>query len=269
MNPRTAYLTYSGDNIGDDVQTLALCRILGPPDLFVNRDRFPRYADAGPIRLLANGFFTCGPFPPPPNIEVIYLALCASSLNGSDPATLEHLRASAPLGCRDRHTMQWCARRNIPHYFAGCPAILHERTTPYDPSGPMLMVNLDPALLPPGDEPVHALSYRCQPKALPTPEARLEAAQRRLEAYQRARLVITNRMHVAMPCLGMDVPVIMLEPDSLAFRLTALPDFVPIHKKEDLKRISLKPDDHRHDAAKWKAMVAERLRKRLGMPPAK
>jgi hypothetical protein len=265
---KTAYLTYRTGNIGDDVQTVALCQYFGQPDMFVDRDRFPNYATAGPIRLLANGFFTCGPFPPPPNIEVIYVALCASSLNSGDKATVEHLRAAAPIGCRDQHSVRWCANLGIAAYFASCLSILLERTIPYDPAGPIVTVDVNPKLLPPFEQPMLALTHRVRPASFASPEARLEAMQKRLAVYQRASMVITNRLHAAMPCLGMGVPLLMVEADSLDFRLTALPGFVRIHKKDELKNISLSPDSHRHDAVKWKNMVAERLRKRLGLVSA-
>jgi hypothetical protein len=113
-----------------------------------------------------------------------------------------------------------------------------------------------------------ALTHRVRPASFASPEARLEAMQKRLAVYQRASMVITNRLHAAMPCLGMGVPLLMVEADSLDFRLTALPGFVRIHKKDELKNISLSPDSHRHDAVKWKNMVAERLRKRLGLVSA-
>lgn len=265
---QTAYLTYHTGNIGDDVQTLALCQFLGEPDVFVDRDRFPQYADAGPIRLIANGFFTCGPFPPPPNIEVVYAALCASSLNSHDQATVEHLRAAAPIGCRDQHSVRWCANLGIPAYFASCLSVLLERTIPYDPTGPIVTVDVNPKRLPPFEKPMLALTHRVRPGDFPSPQARLEAIRQRLATYQRASMVITNRLHVAMPCLGMGVPLVMVEADSLDFRLTALPDFIRIHKKDDLKRISLKPDDHRHDIANWKEMVALRLKTRLAKQPS-
>lgn len=266
-NRKTAYLTYSTDNLGDDTQSFALCQVLGQPDMFVDRDRFPCYADAGPILLVANGFFTCGPFPPPPNIEAIYVAICASSINGSDPSALAHLRAAAPIGCRDQHTVRWCRERGIPHYFSSCPTLLLERTIPYNPDGPIVLVDVSPTLLPQLREPVTAWTNRVNATDFPTPEARFGAVQKRLELLQRARLVITNRLHVAVPCLGMGVPLILVEPPdaTLAFLLTALPESVRRHKPEHLKAVSLNPDAHRYDCGSLKRQVFLRLRDRLAL----
>ncbi|MBM3859454.1 MAG: hypothetical protein FJ395_07370 [Verrucomicrobia bacterium] len=260
---KTAYLSYRSINLGDDMQSLALCKHLGQPDLFVDRDRFPSYATAGPIRLIVNGFFTASPFPPPPNIEPVYVALCVGKLKNSDPATVEHLRAAAPIGCRDKHSLRWCEKLGIDAYFASCPSILFDRTIPYDPTGPVVFVDVEPQSLPPFDGEVVVLTNRVRPDDFPSPEARFRALEERVLIYQRARLVVTNRLHVAMPCLGMDVPLIMVDPNSVGYRLTALPDFLRMHKKENLRNLSRNAEDHRHDATAWKRMVAERLHERL------
>lgn len=44
-----------------------------------------------------------------------------------------------------------------------------------------------------------------------TDEERLKEAERLVKAYAKARLVITSRIHCALPCLGLETPVIYLE----------------------------------------------------------
>lgn len=44
-----------------------------------------------------------------------------------------------------------------------------------------------------------------------TDEARLKEAERLVRLYAKARLVITSRIHCALPCLGLETPVIYLE----------------------------------------------------------
>ena len=73
-----------------------------------------------------------------------------------------------------------------------------------------------------------------------------------------------------MPCLGLGVPVVMVEADSLAFRLTALPPWLKIHRKEELKRIALDPAQHataewRENRTAWREQVARSLGERLGL----
>ena len=42
------------------------------------------------------------------------------------------------------------------------------------------------------------------------PEARLAMAERLLELYARARLVVTSRLHCALPCLALGTPVLFM-----------------------------------------------------------
>jgi len=91
-----------------------------------------------------------------------------------------------------------------------------------------------------------------------------------LQLLRSAALVITNRLHVAMPCLGFGIPVIMVEADSLAFRLTALPPWLKIHDQKALKQLSLDPARYytqkfRENRSAWRDQVRKRLEERLGI----
>jgi hypothetical protein len=44
----------------------------------------------------------------------------------------------------------------------------------------------------------------------PTEESRFELADRTLKCYEKAKLVITSRIHCALPCLAMGTPVIFI-----------------------------------------------------------
>lgn len=285
---RTALLTYRTGNIGDDVQSLSLSQshLLGTPEIWIDRDQFADYADEGPVDLVANGFFLCASrsgkisFPPPPNIRVRYVALCASNVPTND-ATIAHFQESGPVGCRDLHSVKWCQNRGLKHYFASCPSCLLERDfdgsdqtpPPYDPGGPIVLVDVNPKRLPPfgiSNRQFLCLTNRVRPGAYRDAEARFAALRKRLRVLRSASLVVTNRLHVAMPCLGLGVPVIMVEADSLAFRLTALPTWMKIHRKAELGRVSLDParhytEEYLENRASWRRMVRERLEERLAI----
>lgn len=58
--------------------------------------------------------------------------------------------------------------------------------------------------------------YICQQSSyykinFPTDEERLEEAERLVKQYARASLVVTSRIHCALPCLGLETPVIYIE----------------------------------------------------------
>jgi len=285
---KTALLSYSTGNIGDDVQSLALSQnhILGKPDLWMDRDQFSDYAGEGPVDLVANGFFLCSDrtgklsFPPPPNISARYVALCASNVPNTDES-VAHFRESGPVGCRDLHSVKWCHNRGLEHYFASCPSCLLERNfdspgnsvAGYDPNGPIVLVDVNPKRLPPfgsSNRRFLCLTNRVHPGRFSNQESRFDALRQRWRVFRSASLVVTNRLHVAMPCLGLGVPVVMVEADSLAFRLTALPDWLKIHKKSELSRVNLDPSTHYTEEylknrMSWRQMVRDRLEDRLSI----
>lgn len=285
---KTALLTYHTGNIGDDVQSLSLSQphLLGKPDLWIDRDQFSDYANAGEVDLVANGFFLCASrsgklaFPPPSNIRTRYVALCASNVPTTEE-TIAHFRASGPVGCRDLHSVKWCKNRGLEHYFSSCPSCLLERDfdssgkplVPYDPDGPIVLVDVNPKDLPPfgvSNRPFLCLTNRVRPGDYQGAVARFAALRQRLRVLRSAALVITNRLHVAMPCVGLGVPVVMVEADSLAFRLSALPPWLKIHRKEELRKINLNParyytDDFLTNRKAWRSMVRERLDERLAL----
>ena len=72
-----------------------------------------------------------------------------------------------------------------------------------------------------------------------TEESRLQAAAELVKAYSKAALVVTSRIHCALPCLGIETPVIYLYDDSQAkvstCRLDGLLDLFNIIHVDDMK----------------------------------
>ena len=71
---------------------------------------------------------------------------------------------------------------------------------------------------------------------------------------------------VAMPCLRLGVPVVMVETPDLPFRLTALPPWLKAWS--ELSGLDLDPARHRgaeweERRAEWRELVGQRLRGRL------
>ena len=138
-------------------------------------------------------------------------------------------------------------------------------------AGPIVLVDVNPKRLPPfgiSDRRFLCLTNRVRPGDYPDAAARFAALRRRLRVLRSASLVITNRLHVAMPCLGLGVPVVMVEADELPFRLTALPPWLRIHRKADLRRVPHDPakhhtEDWRENRAAWRERVRARLMERL------
>jgi hypothetical protein len=192
-------------------------------------------------------------WPPPPSVRPIFLswyAECPDALINQH--TADYFRHFGPIGCRSVTTVDHFARFGIPAYFSGCltltlPPAREER------SDDICLVDVEPELLhtmvpdrirarartlthstpsahmfPPNmpsvlhsylrtfnllDRGLEMLRSHRERLLYLRHHARTKMAQSLLDTYSKAKLVITGRLHCAMPCLALDTPVVLLRPD--------------------------------------------------------
>jgi hypothetical protein len=142
---------------------------------------------------------------------VLYLSVHVSSQLAQQiqarPALRRHLQRHGPIGCRDWATARRLATLSVPTYFSGC-LTLQLRAEQVEPSIECLAVDADP----PPDVIVQCLSMT---NAVPSKYAytaqhiayRRELARQRLRLFGKARTILTNRLHVYLPCIAMGLPV--------------------------------------------------------------
>ncbi len=308
--PRFGVLGYSSFNVGDDIQSLAAMRFLPRVDARPDRDRLPLYRFAGPLHVIANGFFLPDPvratvsrglkrvalglglerrmrsliagarrlelrlppmWPPPPRLRMLWLSVHISAWAAPTLLAGSYLRSQGPIGCRDRGTVRRLEEHGIPAWFSGC-----------------LTLTLPPAPGPRGDAivlvDVPAVVRDALPKELRAQvlarthvllaghRDRLGQARRLLETYRSARLVITSRLHCALPCLAFGTPVLFVHPSPHDPRLGGLielvrhctpRDFPRFARSIDWRNPAPNPERH-HDlrralASRCEAFVAEAL----------
>ncbi|MEZ5400124.1 MAG: polysaccharide pyruvyl transferase family protein [Bryobacteraceae bacterium] len=177
-------------NLGDAIQTIALCRLLGKPCRGVYRDS--RYPVDGPL-LVANGWLGHrGPdrFPP---------ALFAGiHLAWHEGAFTEWMRRSEfPIGARDSYTKSVLGPYGIGAEMAGCATLTFERYQGARRGRYSIDAREAPGAV--------ALTNEIGNLAWPKQWTR---ASELLELLRRAELVYTSRLHVALPCLAFGTPVI-------------------------------------------------------------
>jgi hypothetical protein len=227
-----AVIATCSDNLGDDVQTLAAIQFLKKkgvqPAFVIDRERLSSYS--GPAcKLLMNGWFMhdLAFFPPPPQVTPIFISFhCANeALIASHVA---YFQAHQPIGCRDLHTQALFKKHGVQAYFPGCLTLTFDpgpvervgrytvdvNTCPYIPP-----VAVDLSVL--GE---HVLiRHDVQDAALKTNMAqRLAVARALLAKYQQAELVVTSRLHVALPCRAFRTPCIFLHSNLQDTRFSGL-----------------------------------------------
>jgi len=191
------------------------------------------------IKLIANGWYDgrLTKFPPNSKISPLFVSFhlnegkdlfsehnyqVIKELAKMDESMLDneekinYLKRNSPIGTRDIHTKDILAEKGILAYHTGCLTLTLKPIAPEAKTDNIYVVDaniLEPKLF---SElvPVHIakkatyISHGLE-KLLPLQEKQ-ELARELLSKYQNAKLVITSRIHCALPCLALGTPFIFL-----------------------------------------------------------
>jgi hypothetical protein len=211
-----AAFSYCGANLGDHIQSLALLQHVRPRTL-VLRDHFRPQPE---LLLAANGWLTKGQIPTRNEFrDVKYLGIyLPPRLRTAEVAA--KFQDLGTIGCRDHITATFLQQHGIPVFLCRCATLSFPR---YDgPREQIICVDLPPGIVERvrrryqqqfGD--VITLTHNLSRPAPADMTERLirsqfERAHHFLSLYRAASLVVTNRIHVALPCLAFGTPVIVL-----------------------------------------------------------
>ncbi|MFD1702630.1 polysaccharide pyruvyl transferase family protein [Methylopila henanensis] len=237
---RAAAFGFSTYNIGDDIQSYAALARLPRLDALIARDRMAIEALDGPHLAIFNSWFKQGQDyrTPHPSIEpaLFGFALGADKLLTS--AWKPWLAARDPIGARDLDSAELLRATGLAADWVGCLTLFIGRglpPVPEDQRRGVLIVDLPdeaiaahvPARLREGAE---VISNFLPPLTQGDPLMRYAALARLLERLRTARLVITRRLHVALPCVGFGTPVVALPDRGISNalrRFSGFRDFVP------------------------------------------
>lgn len=229
-NMNIAVLSYSTENLGDDIQSLATqgyLQALGIEKVFyLDRDshQFSGPSKA-PCLLIANGWYSHGRLPFPPFIQPVFLSVHIEYpwLKDNTDA-LVYLKAHEPIGCRDRKTAEMLEGFGINTYLSYCLTLgLQNDRDPTLPrtghygvdltrQGMEIMKHHYPT--------AKACSHFVDPGKFSHSQKkrivqRQALAQAQLDLYKGAQSVTTSRLHCFLPCLALETPV-TFEPHSLS-----------------------------------------------------
>lgn len=226
-------------NIGDDIQAYAEAQFLPRVDLVVNREQLNtfKYGDGTePVALIMGAWFMWRKWNWPPSPQIVPLNIgyhhfdrnpeLAQSSSSAVAITNEHysgvggkwFKQFGPVGCRDLYTCGVFDKAGIPNYFSGCVTL----TLPKQPETPdkgsyIVCVDLNAEVekkvieLTKGQVEVRKVTHGTPNINGATWEERKARVEEYLTLYQNARYVVTRRLHVALPCLAMGVPVMVIQ----------------------------------------------------------
>lgn len=182
-----------------------------------------------------------------PKIIPVFLGLSVMGGNISEEEIV-YLRRFEPIGCRDYYTVKWLRGKNICAYLNGCltatlPKLYSGKgTNVYLVDVPQKYCSYIPNNLKDGamirsqvlhdcDDPEHMIKLYLQ------------------EYAEKARLVITTRLHCALPCIAMGVPVILMK-DKYSFRFSTLARYIPIYTEDKFESIDWNPAPVKYEEEK-------------------
>ena len=210
-------------NIGDYIQSLAAFQYL-PKECFpilIERDTIQYYH--GPkVYLLMNGWFSIqeGNKFTSEQIEPIYLSIHIQN-DIRDKRMIDHLKKYEPIGCRDLNTCNLLLNNTIKSFFSSCLTTTLDIN--YKNQGfrneEIIFTDFKFGYYEKADEFIKNLTaYNFSnitylTHSFSTNKNHLERfriAHSLLKRYANAKLVITTRIHAALPCLALETPVILV-----------------------------------------------------------
>lgn len=214
-------------NLGDIAQELVIEYIykkMGIPDrdiCEIQMEEIGNYQGEEVI-LPINGYFRYSrefpAFPTSPKIKPVFLAIyCTSSLYLKHA---DYWKKYGPIGCRDEATAKAMQKRGYDAFLAGCMTVLFPRRTktPGDPC--VFLVDAHPSVEKyiPVELKEHLVRITHDVPVDPhmdkaeTAHRCAELARRLFDRYRdEATLVITSRLHCAVPCIAMGIPTVLVK----------------------------------------------------------
>lgn len=244
-------LTYQANpqyNVGDYIQSLAAAQFLPQIDKYINREQLSRYNE-DKIKMIMNGWFMHQPghWPPSDKIDPLLVSFHLNS-QAKDQLLNEEgkgwFKKHEPVGCRDPYTLKAMREANINAYMSGCLTTTFQHSsgqrtndiyfvdvlfrvpdweniirTPRQllkslltgdifrssQRGRILEKLFDDKLL------NTAIPLQHYHTAKHNEKERFSMAENFLGKYATARLVVTSRLHCALPCLAFGTPVIFVD----------------------------------------------------------
>ena len=213
-------------NIGDYIQSLAALQYL-PKNcipVFVDRDDIENYNSSNSIIIIMNGWnrIKKGNRRISDKIYPIYVSYHINNIKYIDDVTINNFKKYQPIGCRDIFTKIALENKGINAYFSSCLTTTldigfsikeDERTNE------IIFIDYRFGRFPKADKYIKSLNSYNFNKVIHTKHMfninyshidRFRLAKKLLERYARAKLVISTRIHGALPCLALKTPVIFV-----------------------------------------------------------
>ena len=209
-------------NIGDEVQSLASAHFIPQVDHFVHRD-VAKAVPATNCTIIGNAYWPANSIitsviPYKPTVKLIPVSMHLSHGRGKGWRIKSIFKKYSLVGARDTDTLKILKDNKIPAIFSGCLTLFFINPDPdRQRTDQVYIVDVHQEalnLLPP-DILKKSLKIEYFPPAKPdyyppTNQNNFRRAANLIKMYASAKVVITQRLHVALPCVALGTPVIFI-----------------------------------------------------------
>ncbi|MBI34126.1 MAG: hypothetical protein CMP67_02020 [Flavobacteriales bacterium] len=220
-------IAYPGSiNIGDEIQSVAAARLLPRVDEYIDREGMKKLKLNDPVKLICNGWFMEEPnqWPPSPSINPLFISFHVTNSNGSDKKLinskfLDYYKKHEPIGCRDLGTKRLFESIGVKAYLSQCLTLTLENKFT-ERNNKILLVdpfrrNFTKGYREYYTKKIVPKKYLNQVEIIEqrrynldaSRETRFQDASDLIDRYAKAKMVITSRIHCALPCLALGTPV--------------------------------------------------------------
>lgn len=244
-------------NIGDNIQTFAVdhfyekMKILKEDIIDINFSEMANYDGEYvilPLAGYASHYKRFNQLPPSDKIIPFFISFEMSDKNCDD--IIPYLKKNEPIGCRDEATKSLLREKGVESYVSGCLTLSLERREQNSLREKVFFIDIPNELkkyIPSSIlENCEYINHEGQFGHYPLTEEDLKKvdniAMDILERYKNeAKLVVTSRLHAAVPCIAMGIPVIITI-NNIDRRFSWLDKLVPIYDRYDYKYIDWNPE---------------------------
>lgn len=246
LTTKTAILGYKTRNIGDDLQSFSLLNVSPTVDAIVDRDCLADAYLATDHRIVLNTWFKLGNDNRSPNkrLKPIFYGFALGDEGILDTKLKDYLKAHEPIGCRDTWTVERLTDAGISAYWTACTSIFAGRFIEAVSKSRKGIYNVDV----PSDflrqyapenvlSKLTSFSNHVPPAGQFDQLHRFSLVHRLLQRLSTAELVITRRLHIALPCIGLGTPVVYIPDERLSFsrrRASGVEKMIPIYFQSDV-----------------------------------
>lgn len=161
--------------------------------------------------------------------------------------TKDCLKPYFPVGCRDEDTLEVLKDLGYDAYFSGCMTLTIEKikNIPKSKKDYICATDLNNKCLTYLKEntkiEIKKMTHWTTKEYTELPFGeRMERVKELLSVYQNAKLVVTDRLHVALPCLALGTPVVLIYYDYNKDRLGTFTSYLNTFTEEDFLTTDIK-----------------------------